>query len=89
METPVQQLTLGTDTTTNEPVTISQSALLQGTYVLGLQGFGKTGLFENMMGQLIAQGSRLAFIDPHGQAAEHILNVRMRIVHLHPLGYII
>ena len=69
----MEQITLGTDTTTNEPVSITQKALLQGTYVLGLQGFGKTGLFENMMGQLIAQGAGLAFIDPHGEPTEHIL----------------
>ena len=71
----MEDLTLGTDTETGEPVSITQSALLKGTYILGLQGFGKTGLFENMMGQLIAQGAGLAFIDPHGEPTENILSL--------------
>ena len=71
----MDELTIGIDTETNENVTLSLQALLQGTYVLGLQGFGKTGLFECMIGQLMQVEPKvgLALIDPHGDLIEYLL----------------
>lgn len=43
-------------------------------YVVGKTGMGKTALMENMAIQDIQQGKGVAFIDPHGEAAERILN---------------
>ncbi len=43
-------------------------------YVIGKTGMGKSTLLENMAVQDIENGEGMAFIDPHGSAAETILN---------------
>jgi len=43
-------------------------------YVIGKTGMGKSTLLENMAVQDIQNGEGMAFIDPHGSAAETILN---------------
>lgn len=43
-------------------------------YVIGKTGMGKSTLLENMAVQDIKNGNGLAFIDPHGQTAETLLN---------------
>jgi CxxC-x17-CxxC domain-containing protein len=43
-------------------------------YIIGKTGMGKTVLMENMAIQDIRMGSGLAFIDPHGEAAERLLD---------------
>jgi hypothetical protein len=43
-------------------------------YVIGKTGMGKSTLLENMAVQDIQNGEGLAFIDPHGSAAETLLN---------------
>ena len=43
-------------------------------YVIGKTGMGKSTLLENMAVQDIKNGNGLAFIDPHGQTAETILD---------------
>ncbi len=42
-------------------------------YVIGKTGMGKSTLLENMAVQDILNGEGLAFIDPHGSAAETLL----------------
>lgn len=42
-------------------------------YVIGKTGMGKSTLLENMAVQDIQNGNGLAFIDPHGQTAETLL----------------
>jgi|AntRauTorcE11897_2_1112592.scaffolds.fasta_scaffold06300_2 hypothetical protein len=42
-------------------------------YVVGKTGMGKSTLLENMAAQDIQNGEGLAFIDPHGSAAEVLL----------------
>jgi energy-coupling factor transporter ATP-binding protein EcfA2 len=42
-------------------------------YVIGKTGMGKSTLLENMAVQDIVNGEGLAFIDPHGSAAETLL----------------
>ncbi|MFA6533640.1 MAG: type IV secretion system DNA-binding domain-containing protein [Patescibacteria group bacterium] len=42
-------------------------------YIIGKTGMGKTTLLENMIIQDIKNGHGLAFIDPHGDSAEKIL----------------
>lgn len=42
-------------------------------YVIGKTGMGKSTLLENMAIQDIRNGEGLAFIDPHGQTADRIL----------------
>jgi len=43
-------------------------------YVIGKTGMGKSTLLENMAVQDIQNGEGLAFIDPHGQTAEMLLD---------------
>ncbi len=43
-------------------------------YVIGKTGMGKSTVLENMAVQDIQNGEGMAFIDPHGSAAETILN---------------
>lgn len=43
-------------------------------YVIGKTGMGKSTLLENMAVQDIKNGNGFAFIDPHGQTAETLLN---------------
>jgi len=43
-------------------------------YVVGKTGMGKTALLENMAIQDILAGRGVGFIDPHGEAAEELLN---------------
>ncbi len=43
-------------------------------YVIGKTGMGKSTLLENMAVQDIKNGNGLAFIDPHGQTAETLLD---------------
>ncbi len=43
-------------------------------YVIGKTGMGKSTLLENMAIQDIQNGEGMAFIDPHGSAAETLLN---------------
>src|SRR3989338_4901734 len=42
-------------------------------YLLGKTGMGKTALMENMAIQDIQEGRGEGFVDPHGEAAERIL----------------
>ncbi len=43
-------------------------------YVVGKTGMGKTVMLQNMAVQDIQQGRGLGFIDPHGEAAEELLD---------------
>lgn len=43
-------------------------------YIIGKTGMGKTTMIENMIIQDIHAGHGVAFVDPHGEAVEKILN---------------
>lgn len=43
-------------------------------YIIGKTGMGKTTLMENMVIQDITSGNGLAFVDPHGDSVEKILD---------------
>lgn len=43
-------------------------------YVIGKTGMGKTTMIENMIVQDIQAGNGVAFVDPHGDSVEKILN---------------
>jgi len=43
-------------------------------YIMGKTGMGKTTMIENMIVQDIQAGNGVAFVDPHGDAVEKILN---------------
>ena len=43
-------------------------------YVVGKTGMGKTSMIQNMAIQDIQNGHGIGFVDPHGEAAEELLN---------------
>ncbi len=43
-------------------------------YVIGKTGMGKTALIQNMMVQDVLNGEGFGFVDPHGEAAEELLD---------------
>ncbi len=43
-------------------------------YIIGKTGMGKTVLMENMARQDVQNGNGIAFVDPHGEAAEGLLD---------------
>lgn len=54
-------------------VNLSDNDRRRHTYILGQTGTGKSKLLENLVLQDIRSGRGLAFIDPHGDSAEEIL----------------
>src|SRR5712692_5914568 len=64
---------VGTDTETNQRVEIVKTSRLQGLYIIGATGTGKTGLIENLILQDIDQGLGVGLLDPHGDLTKAIL----------------
>ena len=58
----------------NVPFGIKAKDRTRHVYVIGKTGMGKSTLLENMAVQDIQNGEGLAFIDPHGQTAETLLD---------------
>src|SRR3989344_2501054 len=48
-------------------------------YIIGKTGMGKTTMLENMAAQDIQNGEGMAFLDPHGDTAERLLDVFKKI----------
>lgn len=65
---------LGIDTQTGQRVDIPQASRRQGTYIIGANGTGKTGLIENLVIQDIQQGLGIALLDPHGDLTQAVLS---------------
>ena len=57
------------------PVYVSEDDRRRHMYVIGRTGTGKTELLKSLMLQDILAGKGLCFIDPHGDAAEEILQL--------------
>lgn len=58
---------------TERPVFIGDSDRQRHMYIIGRTGTGKTELLKSLMVQDIYAGKGLCFIDPHGDAAEDLL----------------
>ncbi|NMB47582.1 type IV secretion system DNA-binding domain-containing protein [Patescibacteria group bacterium] len=58
----------------NKKFGIKSDDRLRHMYIIGKTGMGKTELLKNMIIQDILNGYGVAFVDPHGDAAEEILN---------------
>jgi hypothetical protein len=56
------------------PIFISEDDRRRHTYVIGKTGTGKTELMKYLAMQDIKAGKGVAFVDPHGDAAEDLLN---------------
>jgi hypothetical protein len=57
---------LGTEIRDRSDVALSPEGRRQGTYVLGINGTGKSTLLLNLALQDIAAGDGLCLLDPHG-----------------------
>ncbi len=57
----------------NRKIFIKDSDRMQHLYCIGKTGVGKTTLFTNMIIDDIKEGKGVCYIDPHGDAAETIL----------------
>jgi hypothetical protein len=64
---------LGIDTQTGQRVEIPKTSRLQGLYIVGIQGTGKSGLIENLIIDDIKQGTGVAVLDPHGDLINAVL----------------
>jgi hypothetical protein len=56
------------------PFGVKEDDRRRHVYIIGKTGMGKTTLMENMIIQDILNGHGLAFVDPHGDSVEKILN---------------
>src|SRR5437667_7589112 len=65
---------LGTDISNNNKITINKSDRLEGTYIIGATGTGKSSLIENLILQDINQGIGVCLLDPHGQLTDNVLS---------------
>src|SRR3972149_8630737 len=63
----------GMEAKCNQPVELSSAGRRQGTYVLGINGTGKSTLLLNMALQDIAAGDGLCLLDPHGDLVKEVL----------------
>ena len=57
----------------NTEVYLSENDRRRHFYVIGQTGTGKSTIFEEMAKQDIRNGRGLCYIDPHGEAIEHIM----------------
>src|SRR5947208_2908788 len=64
---------LGINTQTRQRVDILKSSRLQGMYIIGGTGQGKTGLIENLILQDIEQDIGVCLLDPHGDLTNSVL----------------
>ena len=60
---------------TVRPVYLGEDDRRRHMYIIGRTGTGKTELLKSLMIQDILAGKGLAFIDPHGDAAEELLTL--------------
>jgi len=60
---------------TIRPVYLGEDDRRRHMYIIGRTGTGKTELLKSLMLQDILAGKGLAFIDPHGDAAEELLQL--------------
>jgi Helicase HerA, central domain len=65
---------LGQDVTSQNLIRLSQKARLQGLYIVGVTGTGKSTLIENIAVQDIQQGLGICLLDPHGDTTLSIIS---------------
>jgi hypothetical protein len=65
---------LGTDIISDNPVRLSTDVLRRHLYIVGKSGTGKSVLLDNLITDLIEDGSGCCLIDPHGDLAEAVIS---------------
>ncbi len=66
-------LPIGTELLTNAKIELSSIDRAKGTYIIGLQGTGKSNLLKNMMIEDYFAKRGFCLIDPHGDLVADIL----------------
>ncbi len=66
-------VSLGTEVRNGNPVALSPEGRRQGTYVLGINGTGKSNLLLDIALQDIEAGDGLCLMDPHGDLIDAVL----------------
>ena len=66
-------VSLGTEVRNGNPVALSPEGRRQGTYVLGINGTGKSNLLLDVALQDIEAGDGLCLMDPHGDLIDAVL----------------
>jgi hypothetical protein len=74
---------------TGEGVPLLQADRRRHVYVVGMTGTGKTGLLLNLMHADLQAGAGFCFLDPHGDASQHIASLappsrRSDVIYLDP-----
>jgi hypothetical protein len=74
---------------TGESVPLLQADRRRHVYVVGMTGTGKTGLLLNLMHADLLAGAGFCFLDPHGDASQHIASLapkerRTDVIYLDP-----
>ena len=72
-----------------ESVPLLQADRRRHVYVVGMTGTGKTGLLLNLMHADLLAGAGFCFLDPHGDASQHIASLapterRSDVIYLDP-----
>src|SRR4051812_44105528 len=78
---------IGHTLTDGAPVEIEPRDLARHLYAIGMTGTGKSSLLANIALQQAATGDGLAFIDPHGDACQAILDrlpAHAPVIYLNP-----
>jgi hypothetical protein len=65
---------IGRDIGTGQEVSISQAARLQGLYIIGVNGTGKSTFISNLIIRDIEQGLGVCLLDPHGDLTKDVLS---------------
>ena len=68
-------LVIGTHVVSREPVFLSGADRMRHLYVVGQTGTGKSNTLVELARQDLEGGEGVAFIDPHGETAEHLLRL--------------
>ena len=64
---------IGNDLLTNEPIRLPLTSRMQGLYVLGKQGMGKTNFLLTLIKQDLEAGYGVCVLDPHGDLTVDVL----------------
>src|SRR4051794_25138650 len=67
------RVVLGHDLDSGAPLTVTPQQLCSGTYILGVQGVGKSTLLEQIACQLLEENESVIAFDPHGQLIDNIV----------------
>lgn len=74
LETVIKDtVTFGRHPETGDLLLVDQQSRYAGTYVIGVQGVGKSGLLENLIYRDCQAGNAIVIIDPHGDLITHVM----------------